>query len=85
MQDLGDEVAVYLTEPLPHQRTLVDILHATTTKHAHAAAIDDGRRVVTYRRLADETDALCRRLQAAGIGPGIGSACGSPPVPLSCI
>ena len=49
-------------------------------KHPHAAAIDDGRRVVTYRRLHEEINARVRELTAAGIGARRpGRASGSTP------
>jgi non-ribosomal peptide synthetase-like protein len=64
------ESAVYLTEMPTTHRTLVQILHATANRHPNAAAIDDGTRVVTYRRLVEEADAIKRRLGALGIGAG---------------
>src|SRR5215468_4834900 len=62
--------AVYASEPPATGRTLLDILHATVAKHPHAAAIDDGARTITYRRLLEEIDARARQLTAAGIGVG---------------
>jgi non-ribosomal peptide synthetase-like protein len=52
------------------ERTLLDILAETVAAHPGAAALDDGTGVLTYRRLAEEVDALRRRLAAAGIGVG---------------
>ena len=39
-------LAVYASEDPPPERTLIDILNATVARHPHAAAIDDGHRVV---------------------------------------
>ncbi|NKQ54522.1 amino acid adenylation domain-containing protein [Amycolatopsis sp. K13G38] len=52
------------------ERTLLDVLAATAERHPGADAIDDGERVLSYRKLADEVDALRTRLAAAGIGVG---------------
>ena len=54
----------------PPERTLLDILSTTIGRHPHAAAIDDGTRVLTYRRLADEMETRKHQLTAAGIGVG---------------
>jgi amino acid adenylation domain-containing protein len=66
----GVKTAVYLSDPPAADRTLLDILAATVARHPHSAAIDDGRRVVSYRRLADEVEARRRRLVAVGVGVG---------------
>jgi non-ribosomal peptide synthetase component F len=52
------------------ERTLLDILSATVARHPGADAIDDGERVLSYRALADEVDALRARLAEAGVGVG---------------
>ena len=62
--------AVYLTDAPTTHRTLNQILHATATRHPNAAAIDDGMRVVSYRRLTEEVEALKKRLATHGIGVG---------------
>src|SRR5262245_61647215 len=62
--------AVYASESPAAERTLLDILHATVARHPHAAAIDDGARTVTYRRLLEEIDTRARQLTAAGVGVG---------------
>ncbi|MBB5868784.1 non-ribosomal peptide synthetase-like protein [Allocatelliglobosispora scoriae] len=62
--------AVYTAGAAPAERTLIEILAGTTAHHGHAAAIDDGTRVLTYRRLAEEIEARRRQLAAAGIGVG---------------
>ncbi|MFD8132962.1 amino acid adenylation domain-containing protein [Streptomyces sp. RLB3-17] len=51
-------------------RTLVDILDATVRAHPDEPALDDGHRVLTYRALAVEVEALRRRLSDAGVGLG---------------
>ena len=51
-------------------RTLVDVLHETVRAHPDSAAMDDGNRVLTYRRLGAEVDAVADRLRRAGIGAG---------------
>ncbi|HEY1485053.1 MAG TPA: Pls/PosA family non-ribosomal peptide synthetase [Micromonosporaceae bacterium] len=68
--DVAVSPAVYRTDGPPAERTLLDILNATINRHPHAAAIDDGSRVVTYRRLAEEVSARRRALAAAGVGVG---------------
>ncbi|TNC26555.1 Pls/PosA family non-ribosomal peptide synthetase [Amycolatopsis alkalitolerans] len=55
-------------------RTLLDIFAETTARHPGAAAIDDGTQVLSYRRLAEEVEALRRRL--AGFGVGVGDRVG---------
>ncbi|MEU6346920.1 Pls/PosA family non-ribosomal peptide synthetase [Streptomyces sp. NPDC046977] len=52
------------------ERTLLDILAATTRAHPAAAAVDDGATALSYRALAAETERLRRRLADAGIGAG---------------
>ncbi|MFF3147803.1 non-ribosomal peptide synthetase, partial [Streptomyces sp. NPDC057927] len=51
-------------------RTLVDILDATVRAHPDEPALDDGHRVLTYRALAVEVEALRRRLSDVGVGLG---------------
>jgi non-ribosomal peptide synthetase-like protein len=62
--------ARYAAGPPPAERTLIDVLAATVEQHPTAAAIDAGGRVLSYRDLAAEVDALRARLAAAGIGRG---------------
>ncbi|WP_208406494.1 Pls/PosA family non-ribosomal peptide synthetase [Amycolatopsis granulosa] len=52
------------------RRTLLDLLAATVVRHPGAAALDDGARVLTYRKLIDEVHALGGRLAAKGVGRG---------------
>ncbi len=66
----ADPPAVFQSGPAAPARTLTDILAQTAAKHPHAPAIDDGRRVVTYRRLQEEITAQVRELTAVGIGIG---------------
>jgi non-ribosomal peptide synthetase-like protein len=70
MDLMAAPLAVYHTEIPPAERTLLDILTATVHRHPHAAAIDDGRRVVSYRALLHEIDLKKRQLTAAGVGVG---------------
>jgi amino acid adenylation domain-containing protein len=62
--------ALYPAAPAPARRTLLDVLAATAAKHPHEAAVDAGGTVLSYRRLADEVDAVRLRLTGAGIGVG---------------
>ncbi|UJW31408.1 amino acid adenylation domain-containing protein [Saccharothrix sp. AJ9571] len=62
--------ALYWSGLAASERTLLDVLGATVAKHPGAAALDDGRTVLTYRRLAEEIDALRAKLAAIGIGAG---------------
>jgi non-ribosomal peptide synthetase-like protein len=62
--------AVYPVAPAPARRTLLDVLAATMAQHPDEAAIDAGGRVLTYRGLAREVDAVRRRLHDHGIGVG---------------
>ncbi len=62
--------ALYPAAPAAARRTLLDVLAETAAVHPHEAAIDAGGRVLTYRRLAEEVDAVRRRLAEAGIGIG---------------
>ncbi|MFI5647986.1 Pls/PosA family non-ribosomal peptide synthetase [Kitasatospora sp. NPDC051705] len=64
------ERAVLPGRPAPAPRTLVDVLDATVRAHPNEPALDDGRRVLSYRALVTEVEQLRRRLAAAGIGPG---------------
>jgi non-ribosomal peptide synthetase-like protein len=54
----------------PPERTLVDVLAATTRQHPSAAALDDGTVVLTYRQLMSEVEARRDILASAGIGVG---------------
>ncbi|GAA2526178.1 amino acid adenylation protein [Winogradskya humida] len=62
--------AVFRTDSAPVRRSLLDVLDETTREHSHAAAIDDGTRMLTYRQLADEVEVLRGRLAGHGIGVG---------------
>jgi non-ribosomal peptide synthetase-like protein len=62
--------ALFPGRPAPAERTLLDILDATTRAHPNEPALDDGTVVLTYRTLAAQVDALRRRLAAVGIGAG---------------
>ncbi|SFK27877.1 non-ribosomal peptide synthetase terminal domain of unknown function [Amycolatopsis sacchari] len=52
------------------ERTLLDVFAETVARHPGADALDDGQRVLSYRRLAEEVDALRQRLADAGVGVG---------------
>jgi non-ribosomal peptide synthetase-like protein len=62
--------ALFWSSLAPGERTLLDILDATTNRHPNAPAIDDGTRSLTYRQLADEIELLRNRLRDKGIGLG---------------
>ncbi|MQA08177.1 MAG: amino acid adenylation domain-containing protein [Pseudonocardiaceae bacterium] len=62
--------ALYWSGLAASERTLVDIFRETARRYPGAAAIDDGTRVLSYRRLAEDVDALSRRLAVTGIGLG---------------
>jgi len=62
--------AVFGSDPPAPERTLLDILDSTATRWPNAAAIDDGRATISYRRLLAEIDIRKRQLTAAGIGAG---------------
>src|SRR5947209_13463843 len=62
--------AVFRSGPAPAARTLLRILDRTVRAHPNAPAIDDGRRVLTYRALRVEVDRLRAALVTAGIGVG---------------
>jgi non-ribosomal peptide synthetase-like protein len=64
------ERALFWSGVAPSERTLLDILNETAARHPGAAAIDDGRTVLSYRRLIEEIEAFGRRLTGAGIGVG---------------
>ncbi|MGZ4632002.1 MAG: Pls/PosA family non-ribosomal peptide synthetase, partial [Actinomycetes bacterium] len=54
----------------PPERTLVDVLHATVRANPDAAAVDDGRDVLTYTRLLAAATGTAGRLAAAGVRRG---------------
>ncbi|MFT3660929.1 MAG: amino acid adenylation domain-containing protein [Gordonia sp. (in: high G+C Gram-positive bacteria)] len=54
----------------PAERTLVDVLLATTSAHPNAPAIDDGEQVLTYAELLAVVRRMAGRLDDAGIGRG---------------
>ncbi|GAB2977227.1 amino acid adenylation protein [Amycolatopsis acidiphila] len=62
--------ALFWTGLAASERTLLDVLAGTVARHPGAAAIDDGEQVLSYRRLAEEVDALRGRLAAFGVGVG---------------
>ena len=62
--------ALFTSDVVPRERTLLDVLAATAEQHPNDAALDAGGVVLTYRRLADEVDTVRRRLAAAGVGRG---------------
>src|SRR5689334_5416290 len=62
--------AVYPSRPAPPPRTLLEVLEATASRFPDAAAIDDGRQVLTYSALISRLHVLCDRLAAVGIGRG---------------
>ncbi|MFD7904045.1 Pls/PosA family non-ribosomal peptide synthetase [Kitasatospora sp. NPDC059722] len=53
-----------------HPRSLLDIIAATADAHPHAPALDTGTRVLDYRTLLQEVDALAGTLAGHGIGCG---------------
>ncbi|HVW42035.1 MAG TPA: Pls/PosA family non-ribosomal peptide synthetase [Amycolatopsis sp.] len=62
--------ALFWTGLATSERTLLDVLVATAERFPGAPAIDDGSRVLTYRKLTEEVDTLRRRLVEAGVGVG---------------
>ena len=62
--------AVYPGGPAAPSRTLLDILETTAARHPHAAAIDDGYRVLDFQMLLEEIGILGARLEARGVGHG---------------
>ncbi len=62
--------ALYPAASASVRRTLLDVLAETAAEHPNDAAIDAGARVLTYRRLAEEVDAVRRLLAEAGVGVG---------------
>ena len=54
----------------PPPRTLVDVFEQTVLRQPDAAAIDDGRRSLTYRELADEVDRVGSSLVSRGVSAG---------------
>ncbi|MEU0463725.1 Pls/PosA family non-ribosomal peptide synthetase [Amycolatopsis sp. NPDC006131] len=67
---LTPERALFPGGPAAARRTLLDVLADTAVRHPNAAALDDGERVLSYRRLSEEAQALGRRLAAEGVGRG---------------
>ncbi|HEX5407510.1 MAG TPA: amino acid adenylation domain-containing protein, partial [Pseudonocardiaceae bacterium] len=62
--------ALFWSDLAPSERTLLDVFAETAAHQANAAAIDDGKRTLTYRQLNDEVTALRVRLQDNNIGLG---------------
>ncbi|WP_435582172.1 Pls/PosA family non-ribosomal peptide synthetase [Amycolatopsis thermoflava] len=67
---LAPDRALFPGGPAAARRTLLDVLADTAARHPNAAALDDGERVLSYRRLSEEAQALGRRLAAEGVGRG---------------
>ncbi|MET9889840.1 Pls/PosA family non-ribosomal peptide synthetase [Streptomyces sp. NPDC006465] len=67
--EFGDQ-ARFSAASAASPRTLVDILDASVRAHPDEPALDDGRRVFTYRALAAEVEAMRWRLAEAGVGLG---------------
>ncbi|MFD0375964.1 Pls/PosA family non-ribosomal peptide synthetase [Streptomyces sp. NPDC127112] len=64
------DASVLLGAPAHPPRTLLDVFDATAAVHPGAPALDTGDRILDYRGLAAETEALAARLRRAGAGPG---------------
>src|SRR4051794_1989375 len=62
--------APYPPAPAAPRRTLLDVLAETAARHPGEDAIDAADATLTYRRLAEEVDAVRRRLADDGIGVG---------------
>nr|WP_120321169.1 Pls/PosA family non-ribosomal peptide synthetase [Catellatospora citrea] len=62
--------AVFPSADAPAERTLIDVFRDTVAAHPNAVALDTGATSLTYRKLADEVEALRRKLHAAGVGDG---------------
>ena len=62
--------ALFWTGLAASERTLLDVFAETVERYPGAPAIDDGSRVLTYRKLAEEVGALRDRLAVAGVGVG---------------
>ncbi|MBZ8176486.1 amino acid adenylation domain-containing protein [Corynebacterium sp. 3HC-13] len=54
----------------PPPRTLLDILHTTVRNFPEAAALDDGKEVLTYAEMWDQIQHRAKELQAAGVTSG---------------
>jgi non-ribosomal peptide synthetase-like protein len=67
---LADRLARYAGGPATSERTLLDILDATAAACPGAAALDDGRTVLTYAELTMRVAAIANRLRAEGVGIG---------------
>jgi non-ribosomal peptide synthetase-like protein len=63
-------VAIYQETPAAAARTLWQVLEATAAAFPEAAAIDDGRSVLSYLDLLDRARQAGDRLAALGIGAG---------------
>ena len=62
--------AVYPAAPAPARRTLLDVLADDRDRAPRRRRDRRGGTVLTYRRLAEEVEAVRRRLTEAGIGVG---------------
>ena len=54
----------------PAERTLLEILQATTASHPEASALDDGTGALSYRELMARVIATAARLHLAGVRRG---------------
>ncbi|RKT02436.1 non-ribosomal peptide synthetase-like protein [Streptomyces sp. 3211.6] len=64
------DAAVLRGAPAHPPRTLLDVFDATAAAHPSSPALDTGDRVLDYRGLAAEAQALAALLRRAGAGPG---------------
>ncbi|HEY4460682.1 MAG TPA: Pls/PosA family non-ribosomal peptide synthetase [Pseudonocardiaceae bacterium] len=62
--------ACYPSRAAAPERTLLDVLDATTAAFPDAAALDLGTTILTYAELAADVSAIATRLAAHGVGPG---------------
>ncbi|WP_243770288.1 Pls/PosA family non-ribosomal peptide synthetase [Amycolatopsis acidicola] len=62
--------ALFWTGLAAAERTLVDVFADTVARHPSAPALDADGTVLSYRKLAEEVEALRARLAAAGVGVG---------------
>jgi non-ribosomal peptide synthetase component F len=70
VSDPPGQRAVYPASASTPARTLVEVFAATARAHPEAAALDDGREVLSYRECARRVEVLREDLRQAGIGAG---------------
>ncbi|QKJ18802.1 Pls/PosA family non-ribosomal peptide synthetase [Microbacterium hominis] len=58
------------TDRTPPERTLIDILRATTARHPESSAIDDGSGALSYREMMARVGRTAARLHEAGVRRG---------------